>query len=230
MKKMPFLLLAFFIFMGCSCVPIKYEDDLTFISSGYAGNAEAFARINQKSCVSGEGQIGVCYRSIKKNLDLDFKLLKQSYDYRFRFTCSKNIRATYQESPGSPIDVLKENEFTFKIDKGEYLDADEFICRGRIFPMDRPDDVSSFFEVRVLLINPEYQMRENSYVTTKDKKKYLVLGKQAYLSKIFIDGKWQGFKEKTAIELKSENFCAMSESKKMRMNHFCLGMSWDQIP
>lgn len=67
-----------------------------------------------------------------------------------------------------------------------------------------------------------YKLREQAYLTTKDGKQYLVLGKYARRAWVHDQGKWAYHKKKTYVEVKGDpaKLIAYSESFAMRFNYF----------
>jgi len=224
---MRFILCLLFI-VGCtSCDPIKYKSDLTFISSGFANSPEYFVRISGKPCKDMDGIIGGCYKRHKKNRDLKFELAAQRYAYTFKLSCTEGILAGYQANQNEPINILKNKAFDFEISNLVLRRFKRFICRGRVFPADkRPKDTDAFFEVRVVLVDADYTFRESINKQTYKKKPYVVLGKHARLGKIYADNKWHYLREKPFLQTAATEYCAMSESLKMRYNYRCVGYRW----
>jgi len=204
------ILMTLVIFAACSCKPIKYQsDEFTFISSGMANTPEYPVHINGEWCKNIKGELGGCYLRVKRDKPTIIKLLPQEYAFTLTIKCSAKIKFTAYENG---VDFPKDTPVTVTIT--DYQAQNSFICLGRIYPQDRGEPISAFFEVRMRIKDPNYSPREAIHNTGG----YQIFGKYSLYS-TWHDGKeWKSGKKKTAIKTKTQ-YPAVSESHNMRFNY-----------
>jgi len=186
------------VLLTLACPPsLKYKHDLGFLSSAYANSPESYVTLNGIACKDVEGTVGACFKRLKRSYDLKIDILPKPYAYQFKFTCTNALGVNFSEH------IPKDLENSILIPKEKYGNLKVFNCIGRIFPEDRPEgDINTFFEFRVRLIDPDYLPRERVKKIKYRGKKYLVLGKYAYRTKVFKNGRWKLLKKKTSTKAK----------------------------
>lgn len=214
MKKAFFLLLT--VWLVFSCKQLDYEDDLTYTSPGEANYPDYFVLVNNKPCVDMTGSVGLCAYKHDESIPLSFKLLKQSYAYKLDFRCGNSEGMVFTKV----IDVLKDDEASFTIDDETLYGQRYLNCIGDIFPQDRENNASSFFEVRIRLHKDTYINPSEIYTTIHNGNKYLILGEHAYRAKIKTENKWHYLKKKTYFKYDSDIQFAVAETKNMRRSYY----------
>jgi len=204
------------ILLSFSCNQLEYKDDLAFLSPGEANYPDYFVLINNKPCVDMTGSVGLCAYKHDESMPLNFKLLKQPYAYKLDFRCG-NIQGIVFEKI---IDVLKKDEVVFTISEDMLKDQRYLNCIGDIYPQDRGNNASSFFEARIRLHKDSYIKPSEVYTTTYKKGNFLVLGEHAYSAKVKTKNKWYYLNKKTYLEHDSEIQFAVVETKNMRRSYY----------
>ena len=81
--------------------------------------------------------------------------------------------------------------------------------------------MSAKWEVRVKVVDSKYVGREDIYLLKYKGDDYLVLGQNAKYARVWHDGHWNRYQNKTYVKLKrTEGVQAYSESYQMRYNYF----------
>jgi hypothetical protein len=195
---------------------LAYEQDLQFISPAQANAPDYFVLINDKVCKDMTGQVGICALRHSESSALKFKLLAQGYGYKLDFRCGNAAGIVFRKM----IDVLPEKELEFEIDAATLKGQGYLNCIGDISPTDRQEPIASFFEARIRL-SVNYIPPSEIYSYDSGKKKYLVLGKNAYRSTIVTDdNKTYQLKEQTIFKFKTNIKYAISESYTMRRAYY----------
>lgn len=212
-------LITYFMMMlvFLSCKTIEYEDDLTYLSPEKGNNPNYLVKVNGFVCKDIAGNIGNCAIKNQENQRLTIDILKQPYRYTIDFRCGNSSgikfrenRVVFKDSPHSffvPVEVLKGNTY--------------FNCVGDIIPEDdRHNDASNFFEIRVRIFSEDYIEPMQIFTTFYKRKKYLVLGKNAYRAKVKIGRSWYHLKKQTVFRYKNKIDFAMVETKNMRRAYY----------
>lgn len=212
------LLLLLFIFLNFACVKIPYQDDKGFINSAQANSFEFLVLVNGKVCKDMDGIVGMCSKRVKSTDSLEFKIEPLEYAYRLKVVCSKEIGVNFTR------DYPANTPVTFTITPTDYQEVKTFVCIGELFPTDRPEEISFKWQIRVEVIDAKYLKREEIFVQETGGDRYLVLGQNARLSKVYINGKLHEHREKAIIKLPRKAVVAevkaMSESYMGRFNYF----------
>lgn len=204
MKTLVILILSLLSLVACS--PLEYKDDIGFLNSAQANSMEYLAKINGKVCKDVDGQVGLCAKRISNAENAIFTFDARPYSYRLNVKCTKELNFELS------VDVLENKAFTFTIPKGNYSELLSFTCIGEVFPEDRDGQVSASFQVRFIVYDSQYRMREQIYFEGSN----IVLGQHAKYA--LVDGK--AHSKKTYLKLKKKPVMAYSESKMMRFNYY----------
>lgn len=209
MKKLVFSIMLMLI---TSC---EYKADLGFLNSAQANYPDYLAQINGKFCVDMDGISGLCGKRIATNQDLIFKLQPKPYQYRIQFICSSKINADFSTT------VNKDEEFSWKLESEVFNQQKSFTCISEIFPLDREEEVSSKFEVRVKVYDEEYIPMDKIRSSKKNGKTALTFGKHAKFTKVCVDNECRDYKQKTYIKINPEKeYFIWTESELMRNSYF----------
>lgn len=216
MKNKLLLTALLLLFYGCN--QLQYVDDLTYMSPDKANNPTFLAFVNGHACKDMTGSIGNCSLTNKINQPLTIKILKQPYQYKLEFRCGNKQGIHFKKI----LEIFEMNkELVLTIPTSTMEGHSYFNCIGDITPLDdRPNDASNFFEFRVRFISDYYIEPMTIFTTKYKRKKYLVLGQNAYRSKILAGGKWYFLKEQTTFRYKTRIDFAVSETKNMRRSYF----------
>lgn len=198
----------FFVVMisACACKGINYRPDVGFLNSAQANSPEYLVKINGSFCKDMDGSIGLCAKRIKSESDISFKLDPRPYSYRLNVNCTSTVNFHLS------VDVEKDLSYSFKIPASAYDGLLSFTCVGEVFPSDREESVSAFWHTRFVVIDKNYQEREQIY----QRDEYLILGQNAKHS--LINEEIQ-VKNKAAFKVKNP-VKAYSESQLMRFNYW----------
>jgi hypothetical protein len=163
-----------------------------------------------------DGIVGMCSKRIKSNEILEFKIEPLEYAYRLSLTCSKELNANFTK------DYLANTEIKFSLAPDNYQSVKTFVCIGELFPVDRDEEISFKWQIRVEIVDQNYLARENIYVQERDKSKYLVLGQNAKYSKVYFDGKFKSYEKRAVVKIPKEvkDIKASSESYMGRFNYY----------
>jgi hypothetical protein len=212
------LLLLLFIFLNFACVKIPYHDDKGFLNSAQANSFEFLVYVNGRVCKDMDGIVGMCSKRLKSTDSIEFKIEPLDYAYRVKVTCSKELGVNFTR------DYPANTHVTFTITADDYQEVKTFVCIGELFPTDRPEEISFKWQIRVEVIDAKYLKREEIFVQETEGGRYLVLGQNARLSKVYINGKFYEHKEKAIVKLPKKSVeaevKAMSESYMGRFNYF----------
>ena len=220
MKYLPCLLLLVLLFSACSCKPIEYVDDLgeAFIPSGIAGTPQYIAKINDKFCLDADGQPGGCYVKYPWDKPTVISIMGQPYAYKLKLTCSEwiTINPGVEQPSQMAFDVEANSPQVVIIPVSGYNNEVAFTCIGRIYPRDRPEPMSAFFEFRARLFDPAFRQREAIYF----KDGVQTFGEHALYTKILNDEAWEDLRPKTTQIRTKQPFMSYSESYSMGVNTY----------
>ena len=209
------------ILFSFSCQTIKYLDDLGFSVSAMANSPEWPVYINGKFCRDIDGIMGLCSKRVKSNESVSIKFEKQSYDYRVHLQCSKDTGIDFS------VDVPKINllPYEYVIKPEQFSTLRSFTCIGEIFPGDRTEPTSAKFEIRIMVVDASYAVREIMNLYKYKGKDYLLLGQHAKYSIVYDhkNGKEirRTYKQETMVQIDDpSNVRALSESFSMRFNSY----------
>jgi len=209
-----FLLLAL-ISSGCqSRSEIKYMDDSAFLSPTSANSPEAFVSVNNFPCVDVEGIPGLCSIRIKQNQSLKISLSGKPYPYQLSLVCSENVKVNQEFS------LPAKEKFSFEISSQNFKSMKSFICIGEIYPQDRPEEVSSKFEIRVKILDENYETGEQIRLEKQSDGYYLNFGKYAKYVHVYDQGKWYFYSKSPSVKVSSPDVFAIAETQTCRYSFF----------
>lgn len=202
-----------------ACSSLPYQDDLAFAVSAQANSPEFPVYIGGSLCRDMDGKPGMCAKRITSTQSLQIHIDPQSYPYGVTVACTSPISVPGQTVPaGQPADIV--------VTPAQMQGLLTYICRGEIFPQDRPQPLSAMFEVRVNVVDASYLPREQ-ITTVKDKKgRYaLVLGEYARNSWVCDSGSCRQYSKATIVPVSNlDTASAYSESYNMRVNY----LNWSE--
>lgn len=200
---------------SCSSMNIPYKNDTGFLNSAQANSFEFLVYINGKPCKDMDGLIGLCSKRIKNNENIEFSIDPLQYPYRLSLICTKELQFNFTKD--YPADMANK----FIITPIQYQGLKTFVCIGEIFPADRPEEISSKWQIRVEIVDQKYSNREEIYKIKKKWFTYLVFGQNAKYAKAYYYDRWHYYKKNTMVIIPSdENILASSESDTGRFNYF----------
>jgi len=211
------ILFLFFIFYSCAHAEISHEDDRAKINSGIANSPEVdvWIGVPLRACIDIDNYIGACTKRHNPTQNLNFRIQK-NYQYKFQFQCTGTIKANF----GNSIQIIEANKiFDFYIPQSEFNGVNSFICRGSIYPMDRPEYMNSFFEARIILVDPQYERMTDIYLEQTN----IIVGSYAHHVKVYVTN-WNNSMDDVSFSSPSSRFCVITESYMMRETYFCKGM------
>lgn len=216
MRLVSGLCIVILMIIFASCKQLEYQNDLTYLSPIAGNYPDYFVRINGEVCRDMSGNVGMCAIKHSKNSPLTFSFLAQEYNYSLDFRCGNAQGIFFRKR----VDVIKGNDFSFEISAKELEMLNYANCVGDIFPIDRDDTVSSFFEVRIRFSQKDYMAPMDIYTYKYKKKNYLVLGQHAYRAKVKVKNKWYKLKEQTVFKFTNQPEFAMIETKNFRHQYY----------
>jgi hypothetical protein len=215
MKAIIVLFFMLLMLSGCRSGAIKYENDIGFLNSAQANSMEFPIKIKGKVCLDLEGITGLCSTRIDSNQDFTMSIDPQSYSYRYKLTCSREINADQSS------DVMANVPMKIIVPKANIVGIKSFICIGEIFPADRPQELSAKWEVRVKVQDVKYQKRESIYETTSGKDKIMVIGRNALYTRVCYAEECRSYTKQTSIKKEDKvGLSIYSESYNMRYNFY----------
>lgn len=215
MKAIIILIFMMAVLTGCRSGAIKYESDIGFLNSAQANSMEFPIKIKGRVCLDLEGMTGLCSTRMDSNQDFTMTIDPQSYSYRYKLTCSREINADQAR------DVMADVPMKITIPKANLVGVKSFICIGEIFPADRPQELSAKWEVRVKVQDVKYQEREAIYETTSGKNKVLVVGRNALYTRVCYAEDCRSYTKQTTIKKEDKvGLSIYSESYNMRYNYY----------
>jgi hypothetical protein len=161
-----------------------------------------------------DGNPGLCSKRIRSGDTLALRFDPQPYAYDLAVSCSRPMQV-----PGASIP--KDQPFELRIEPAQMAGLLSFVCIGEIFPQDRDQQVSSKWEVRIVVTDKAYVSREAITPIEKDGKHYLVLGQYARSAWVFDGKRWKHHSKDTVVEVPDPSRAqAVSESLAMRYNYW----------
>lgn len=174
-----------------ACKIGEYKEDFGFMVSAQANSPEFPVLVKGLVCKDLEGVVGVCSIRIPETENFELVVMAQQYDYEYAFNCSKNVTGAFPIKEYVKAGVIKKLvvlKEAFPIEK-------TFNCSIIIKPTDRPEPISSFAKVNVIITQAGYQGLERPY---KDGK-YFVFGEHAKYIAYKVDNEWKYAQEKAYI-------------------------------
>lgn len=209
--------LAALTFTACQSLPFK--DDFGYLVSAQANSHEFPVYINGRLCTDTDGYVGLCAKRVKSTEDIVFRFDPQQYAWLMTVKCTTGVR------PVLPGNVEPNKPYTFTIKADDFKEFRSFTCTGEVSPQDREEAISAKWQVRVVVVDSEYEPRERIYTTTSNGKSYLVLGQFARHSWVKDANGWRKYRKATVVEIEGDlvEVKAYSESFAMRFNFLNLG-------
>jgi hypothetical protein len=195
------------------CYDLKYQPDTYFMGSALANSPEFLVKVNGTVCKDADNQIGACYKRISSSQDLQLDILPLDYAYTFHLTCTDTISSDVKK------DVLANQPLSITIPSSKYGTVKVFNCVGRVFPLNRREDISAFFEVRVRLVDSQYTKLEDIYKTKYKDKDVMIFGKYAYKTQTMDNGMW---KQLDKVTVGKPHSAVIVESYNMRYSYYGL--------
>lgn len=198
-----------------ACSSLPYQDDTAFAVSAQANSPEFPIYVGGSVCKDMDGNPGMCSKRITSATTLAIHIDPQAYAYDLTIACTTPITI-----PGATVPANQALDLSLPPAQMQGLTT--FICRGEVFPQDRPQPLSALFEVRVNVVDASYVAREQM-TTQQDKNGNwgLVLGEYARNSWVCDQGKCKQYSKSTIVSISAPaNIQAYSESYNMRENYF----------
>lgn len=204
---MNYIYLLLFVLSCASCRSLKYDADIGFISAAQANNPEFPVQINGAYCKDSEGKPGFCAKRINSKEDLEIKIGPRPYNYNIKIQCSSPLGLVVNK------DILKNESFSHVIENADLSEFLNLTCIGELFPKDRPQPISSFFRVALVVFDAKYVPRPEPYYT----RGRIVFGSGALYTNL------NGYKYKKGTVIKApKDSSGFSESELMRFNYYNL--------
>lgn len=146
------------ISLGCAS-RCNYKSDLGVMNDAQANNP-SFPVLIQGSqlnsiCQDSQGIAGLCSYRLKRDGDLNIRIIERPYSYSLKMICSDSLGF-----PFNPISVLADTPYTVTIDKKYFANVQKnFSCEGEIYATDR-DTASIKFRVNITLVDATFQSLE----------------------------------------------------------------------
>lgn len=201
------------VLVACSSLP--YQDDKAFAVSAQANSPEFPVYVGGAICKDMDGNPGMCSKKITSSEGLILHIDAQNYPYNVAIQCTNPITVPGASVPsGAPFDLTLHPE--------QMQGLVTFICRGEVFPQDRPQPLSASFEVRVNVSDSAYVPREGINTIENNRgQTVLVLGEYARDSWVCDGGVCNRYKKATTVKIRNPgNVSAYSSSYDMRFNYF----------
>ena len=170
----------------CSCVQLKYENDISLVPPLLANSGESLVFLNKSVCKDADNKIGFCAKRIKTDEDLVIYVEAQQYPYELALDCADSLGVDQS------FTVKEKESFEFTIPSKNYGGLRFFNCTVDIYPLNRPEPIGSFAAFRVMLVDVNYMAMPNINYQGG----FTVFGKNAYLTKA--DN--EEYKEKTFVK------------------------------
>lgn len=196
-----------------SCGSTDYESDVGFLPPYKAEVFEYPVMVNGHVCKDMIGKVGACTLITDNRKDTKITLISRPYRYSIKMTCSSNINFNHS------TDIRENQDYEIVISKDSYGQEAQFICIGRIIPLDR-NFISARFELRVRVQDGKYIKRSTSRYFEKEGKRYLSMGKHSRDLYIFEGGKWAHYNRRSVVRVGARGSRGFSESELMRFNYY----------
>lgn len=215
MRAKKIALIAMLAALG-ACSSLPYQDDTAFAVSAQANSPEFPVYVNDSLCKDMDGNPGMCSKRITSLSSLSIHIDPQQYPYDLTIACTAPISI-----PGQTVPANQAADISLTPIQMQGLLT--YICRGEVFPQDRPQPLSAMFEIRVDVVDSAYVSREQ--ITTaqdpQSKQWGLVLGAYARNSWVCESGKCDYYYQRTIIPIDDPTkVSAYSESYNMRENYY----------
>ncbi len=214
LKMISLSVLACFIMGSTSCGGLKYEADTSFKNSSQANSPEFPVSVNGSLCKDMDSKVGLCAKRIDSDEPVLILHPARPYAYVLNVECTPALDFELDEAH-----VPKETPFTVTIPVEKFEQLLDFTCEGEIFPEDRLNKISSFWHVRVVVYDVEYEPRETVYHFQDKGKDRIVMGKYSKHVTVCKEGICRNFKEKTILK-EDPSIQAYSESELGRFNYW----------
>lgn len=206
----PFLFLLF----SCTTSKITYIDDTAFLQPAIANSPEELVSVNSHPCIDIEGLPGMCSLRVFEGSTIDLTVSGKPYPFQLSISCSDAVKFDKEIS----VEAKTITKLIIPVPLLEITKS--FTCIGEIYPQDRSQQISSKFELRVKIIDKNYEVLETPRIISKEGNTYVVVGKYALHTFVKDNGIWKYYFKDSIVKVSGNKLIIMTESFSGRKSFF----------